>query len=245
MHAYLGLQAPDGRHESVIVVAEPELAALLFYGVTRLLPEGALRQGISFSTFEPDVSRVSTALVGTSFFKPGASELRPELYRGPGYALNSFSSRTSDRALQNGKYADVALDVLRSGRFAALDALLARFQTGDPKTVRELETLAQAEAVVPLLLAPSPPLADLSWRQNKGSFDYVSQAVAAQLAERRWRRTRAHSADRHRSALSPGGTVSQRRCKSASPGRPSLLVAGPARRLLRPAARLRAPSRGT
>ena len=53
MHAYLGLQAPDGRHESVIVVAEPELAALLFYGVTRLLPEAPCGRASAFPPSSP------------------------------------------------------------------------------------------------------------------------------------------------------------------------------------------------
>ena len=81
---------------NVVVAVEPSVAALLFYGVCRLLPESLTLHsdqapGISFSTYESFPERSMTNLVATTFFdieKP-TNDLQSEVYQ-RGFACNTF-----------------------------------------------------------------------------------------------------------------------------------------------------------
>ena len=45
----------------------------MFYGLLRLLPDGPLRDGVSFSTFEPNPDAICTTLSATVFHDPAAN----------------------------------------------------------------------------------------------------------------------------------------------------------------------------
>jgi hypothetical protein len=91
----------------VVVVVEPSVAALLFYGVCRLLPESLTvysdqAAGISFSTYEPFPERPMTNLVATTFFDIDnpTNDLPPEVYQ-RGFACNTF--RQPFKCLKDGR----------------------------------------------------------------------------------------------------------------------------------------------
>ena len=75
---------------------EPEVAALLFYGVGRLIPPGKLREAVSVSTFEASTDRLTTVLAATTFCNPPAAEFRAEALRGRGLAINTFNGLSPD-----------------------------------------------------------------------------------------------------------------------------------------------------
>ena len=52
------------------MVVEPSVAAVLFYGIFRMLPPGALRDEIGFSTFEADPDRAAAFLSATWPYDP-------------------------------------------------------------------------------------------------------------------------------------------------------------------------------
>lgn len=92
---------------SVVVAVEPSVAALLFYGVCRLLPESLTvysdqAAGISFSTYEPFPERPMTNLVATTFFdiQNPANDLPPDVYQ-RGFACNTF--RQPFKCLKDGR----------------------------------------------------------------------------------------------------------------------------------------------
>jgi hypothetical protein len=92
---------------NVVVAVEPSVAALLFYGVCRLLPESLTvysdqAAGISFSTYEPFPERPMTNLVATTFFDIDnpTNDLPQEVYQ-RGFACNTF--RQPFKCLKDGR----------------------------------------------------------------------------------------------------------------------------------------------
>jgi hypothetical protein len=59
------VQTGGGELSPVVVAAEPSVAAIVFYGIARLLPAGALRNHVSLSISGPLAGPASAALVGT------------------------------------------------------------------------------------------------------------------------------------------------------------------------------------
>ncbi len=81
------------RRERLLLAVEPSVAALLFYGVIRLLPRNGLVEQLSVSTFEPHDESSSFVLSGTDFFDPEKTDLSPNAVRG-GIAINSYSKKS-------------------------------------------------------------------------------------------------------------------------------------------------------
>lgn len=76
LRATIGILKEKERNRARLVVAvEPSVAALLFYGIFRMLPDIIVRQapGVSFSTFEPYPERAAMNLVATTFQRQEAS----------------------------------------------------------------------------------------------------------------------------------------------------------------------------
>jgi hypothetical protein len=125
--------------ETVVLAAEPGIAALLFYGVCRVLPT-SLQQpskdsgGISFSTYEPSPERPVTMLVATTLHNrdTSAADLPAELYQ-RGFACNTFRRLDEHdfrygRTTEIGDYATWVVERLTAGASGLfeVDALLAR-----------------------------------------------------------------------------------------------------------------------
>ena len=81
------------RRERLLLAVEPSVAALLFYGVVRLLPRNGLVEQLSVSTFEPHDESSSFVLSATDFFDPEKTDLSPNAVRG-GIAINSYSKKS-------------------------------------------------------------------------------------------------------------------------------------------------------
>ena len=78
---------------AVILVAEQNVAAILFYAAIRLLPE-ICRQGIGFSLYEPDPTRVPVRLVASTTFCPGQTP--GEWFESKAFVCDTFSIADSD-----------------------------------------------------------------------------------------------------------------------------------------------------
>ncbi len=89
------VQAVVDRNTSpaVILVAEQNVAAILFYAAIRLLPE-ICRQGIGFSLYEPDPTRVPVRLVASTTFSPGQTP--GEWFESKAFVCDTFSITDSD-----------------------------------------------------------------------------------------------------------------------------------------------------
>jgi len=183
------LEITGARGESLLLAIEPSAAALMFYGIIRLLPAGAIRPPCSFSTFEPNADRVGTSLAATSFYNPRKTDLRPEAYRAAGFALNTFSNRRSEpRATgmmpvpPDAQYARTMVRRLLEQGWEAVDWSLASFQSAGARSPEDLNRLAAVDNLVPALLDPRRTHLDDHWRRSAMAAGYFRQALARQLA---------------------------------------------------------------
>ena len=170
------------RRENLLLVIEPSLAALVFFGVARLLPPGEVRDSISFSTFEPNADRLPVSLAATTFHAPETTDLRPDAYRRRGYVYNTFLNRHSDHGRPEGPVGRLLVETLLAGGFGAVDQLFGGFQGSGAKTPADLELLADVHQLVGQVLDPEAPLGETRWRQSDVATRYLSQAVHLQLA---------------------------------------------------------------
>lgn len=170
------------RRENLLLVVEPAVAALLFYGVARLLPPGAVRDSLSFSTFEPNADRLPVSLAATMFHAPETTDLRPEAYRRRGYVYNTFLDRHSDHGRPEGLYGPLLVGKLLAEGFDGVDRLFSGFEAAGAQAAEDLELLADVHRLVPQVLDSEAPLDETRWRKSDVAVRYLSLAVHRQLA---------------------------------------------------------------
>jgi hypothetical protein len=179
LQAYIELGT--NRRESVLLVCEPSLAALVFYGVARLLPPGAVRSGVSFSTYEPSPDRLPVGLAATTFYDPTASDVKPDVYRRRGYVNNTYSNKRSENGRGEGSYARHLVGAVLAAGWPAIDSLLEGFAAAGCANVEELESLVETHRVAPLLLDPAAPVDSTAWAHSPAAARYLGAAVERQL----------------------------------------------------------------
>jgi hypothetical protein len=156
----------SGGRENAILAAEPAVAAVLFYGVFRLLPP-RLREGIGFSTYEAFPERPLTPLVATTFLdgEVSNSDLSPELM-GRGFACNTFRDvakfgRTQPIAADG--FVRRAIDLaLASDGWDRLDGFLTSIDALPRPDFRNLDELARIDAFLTKYLTSSHQLDDVT-----------------------------------------------------------------------------------
>jgi len=176
------LEIAPARRESLLLVIEPSAAALVFYGVIRLLPAGVVRDPISFSTFEPNADRVATSLAATSFHDPQKTDLRPEAYRSRGFALNTYSNRRSENRGPEASYARTMVRRLLARGWETVDWSRGSFEAAGAGGPEDLNALAAVDNLVPALFDPRQPPPGDDWRRRPMAADYLRQAVGRRLS---------------------------------------------------------------
>ncbi len=183
------LEAASQPRESLLLLAEPPIAVLFFYGIARLLP-AELRTALSFSTFEATADRLITALAALTFDDERAGGDVPDERYKRGFVVNTWrADRASPLRYTQGRYADLLLSPLvgRADTDAAnlaesIDHILARFQAVGVTQAAELEPLARAHAAVRQIFEPGAgPPPDDSWQKSPPQRAYVMKAVRQQL----------------------------------------------------------------
>ncbi len=168
------------RRQTLLVAVEPEAAAMLFYGVGRLLPPGVLREGVSLSTFETSTDRLTTILAATTFANPQTAEFRTDTLRGRGLALNTFAP--SPAASETGSlYADRMIRRLLDEGPEALDHRLATLAAAQPERIEKLEDFARTEQAVDMLFRSPGGSGDESWRSESSLTDYARRLTRQRL----------------------------------------------------------------
>ncbi|HVX10962.1 MAG TPA: hypothetical protein VHC22_07275 [Pirellulales bacterium] len=168
------------RRENVLLVVEPSVAALVFYGVVRLLPK-SFSDGLSFSTYEPNAERLPVTLAATTFFDPFTNDVRSDLYRRRGLVLNTFQDRVSDGGVPTGKYAHFIIERLLEEGWPTVDRLMAAFEAAGAKRPEDLELLSSTHGLAAQILSATPP-ADDTWRSSQVAVRYLSHELQFQLA---------------------------------------------------------------
>ncbi|MDB5391922.1 MAG: hypothetical protein JWM11_7568 [Planctomycetaceae bacterium] len=144
------------RRESLLIVAEPSVAALLFYGIFRLLPRSAFTEQLSFSTYQSHRDRLVTTLAATCFHEPLTTDLDDEWYssRARGAAFNTFKTDRQTPAKKTGRFASDIVARLIAGGPAAVDSLLSICSRLGIGTGDGLEGLSAIDGHVAALLNP-------------------------------------------------------------------------------------------
>jgi hypothetical protein len=119
-----GFLDPNGSpSKALLVVAEPGLAALVFFGILRLVPSLASDKELAFSTFEADVDRRRFTLTATCFQSPDRTDLPPQMYQsGAAQAVvNTFRNTRSPTSAAGTAAAQALLDTLVRHGYDTLD----------------------------------------------------------------------------------------------------------------------------
>lgn len=117
----------EGLHPpTVILAAEPNVVAILFFALLKLLPQSIARK-ISFSTYESDPFRAASTLVGTTFLQTG-TDFRDEEYQSNSLVINTFSApvfRASTGKSKPGNYVRWVVQKLVAGEQRSVQGLCA------------------------------------------------------------------------------------------------------------------------
>jgi hypothetical protein len=182
------LQVSSNERESLLLLVEPSVSVLFFYGIARLLPPG-LRAGISFSTFEANADRLATSMAAMTFDdERTGGDVPPDRYR-RGFVLNTWQGRASELQDPQARYADFVLtslvDVADSNATTlgqAIDQKLARFQAADAARASDLEEFVKAHDVAEAIVALKPNVSHEAWKKSPAQTAYVRKAVRQKLS---------------------------------------------------------------
>ncbi len=182
------LEIADQPRESLLILAEPAVAVLFFYGIARLLPP-PLRKSISFSTFETNADRLVTSLAAFTFDNERAGgDVPPERYR-RGFVVNTWEYKASELRAPQAKYADFVLGSLVNvpekdapTLARSIDDKLAHFQGCDLTRTGDLEDVVQAKTVSEQVLNLTPGVDHAAWDKLPAQRAFVRKAVRQKLA---------------------------------------------------------------
>ncbi len=176
---YMRLEVDKG--QPLWIVVEPAVAALWFYGMARLLPDGPIRTEIGFSTLETDPERAKGSLLATWCHDPQDAAARAAVLRLPGLVVNTLREPHSEKPPAALKYAAGMVKRLLEQGCEAVDRELGTFSPLGIKRTQQLESLlAVDEVVTPLLETGS--FADESWRAKPQLTQYVRLELGRRLA---------------------------------------------------------------
>ena len=146
------LQNLDGRRPGILLVAEPEIAVLLFYGIMRLLPQSMLKN-LSFSTYETELADRDVQLAATTLIDPSNHDIPPDIYK-RGCVINTF---TGESSFVNDTTDDYTALVLKktSGSLPDADQMTERMASLNTSTPETLHQLAAAERAFEVLASTS------------------------------------------------------------------------------------------
>ncbi|HVW01087.1 MAG TPA: hypothetical protein VHB77_12130 [Planctomycetaceae bacterium] len=146
----LGLNIVRG--DRLVVAVEPVLAALLFYGIARLVPFRAILERLSCSTCQSHFENAVATLSAVSFFDPQTADLTPEAYRGA--ALNTFNQKRG-QLIRSHAAADMLVErFVQRGNTSEIEQIARRAETCGVVQLSDYEEILAAHAAVPAWRAP-------------------------------------------------------------------------------------------
>jgi hypothetical protein len=175
------LESCKDRKRSALLVCEPEVAIVLFYAISRLLPSSIIGKA-SFSTFETEIhKRLPVQIAATSFWNMAAEQqIAPEVYKRQIVVNTIDKSQNEDLAnSENATYAKFIATKLVASNWADTNEILSAFEAAAPKDAAKLNRLTQAEETVQRLLqdhdVPMEHAAAKKLAQgDKAILDYVA-----------------------------------------------------------------------
>ncbi len=173
------LQPDHEPRRSLMVVAEPAVAALMFYGIARLLPAGPLREEISFSTFESDPGSARGSLVATWPSGPAAWD-GVEQSSWSGVVVNTLDDLPAEEGEQVENYARCVVADLCERGWEAVDDELAALAAEGVVRCGQLESLMSVEHAVTTLLEQGT-LPNENWRSSAAAMSYLRRELVRRV----------------------------------------------------------------
>lgn len=174
------LEVAPKQRENVLLVVEPDVAVLFFYGIARLLPDGELRQAVSFSTFEPAPERLNTVL-GATHFHDSLGDVKPDRYL-RGFVLNTFLDGKASTIRQPHPYAEMIVERLVEQGWEGVEQTFAAFHAGQGRTIQDLAELVRAREIGQQVLDPTIALPSSDWEKSDFTRRYVCKQLTTALA---------------------------------------------------------------
>ena len=174
------LTVGTARRQALLVAVEPEVAALLFYAVGRLLPPGKLRASVSMSTFEAATDRLTTTLAATTFSNPATTEFRTDALRGRGIALNTFANTSSETATSSVFATTMIRRFLEEGP-EVVDRHLTMIVASGPERIEALEDFAKTETAAAKLFQSTGGSGSAPWRAHPSLADFARRLTWERL----------------------------------------------------------------
>ena len=145
---YGALQTHDLPGENLLLVVEPAMAALLFYGIGQFFPQALFRTQ-SFSTYEPIPDRLVTKLAATTFQSPEQNDLNDAVYHSRSFVLNTWNGRTSnfDAAELTTSYVSHVWKQFLAGGLTQVKTFCSTFNSVGIATVNDLKALMDVENI--------------------------------------------------------------------------------------------------
>lgn len=180
---FLGLNLE--RRQTVLLAVEPSLAALIFYGVARLLPRTGIGEKLSFSTFESDEDRPQTALAATTFYHPQTGRLPNEASQSRGVAINTFQSNGAeiDRSSPHADFAIKMVARLVQHGFDHTDQLIKELEDAKATETADLIEMQQVTELAEQALQSAETPA-FQQRLRTLRSDRAMQALRARVGQK-------------------------------------------------------------
>jgi len=185
LRAYLGIATQT--RVSLIVVAEPEFAAFLFYAVARLLPQTGFAANLSFSTFElTSDTFFPCKLVGTTSESPETTQFTN---RTGGPILNTFTTASfssdaeltgKETAFEKSIFSNVAI---RPDEWLSwVDEDLKHIENAAPQSPAELDPSLDSARIIRTLRRPRKD-SSVAIPESKDQKAYIARTVAPHISE--------------------------------------------------------------
>lgn len=148
------LSTHDEANANLLFVAEPSVAALLFYGICLFFPQ-PLTRNLSFSTYEPLPDRLFTKIAATTFHDPEKNDLNDEIYHTRAFVLNSWNGRTSnfDPSLLTSSYVSHVWKQFQAGGLPQVQVFCRTFNAVGVTAMADLKAMMEVENVFHQILA--------------------------------------------------------------------------------------------
>ena len=174
------LEAARQPRQSLLLVMEPEVAALYFYAIARLIPHQVGKTILSLSTFEPHTDRLTTTLAATCFADNTRTDVPAEQYQ-RGHVLNSFTSRSTKWNSTATGYAAAAVRWLTDQGWTEVDRCLREFDSLKASRIDHLIELHNARGIADTLLNPQVPVSANVSNHSPLSLTFIASHITRVL----------------------------------------------------------------
>ena len=151
------LDALDDPQSRLIVLCEPEIVAILFFGIFRLIPDLQSREPCSFSTFESEPDKITSTL---SAF-PLPESLRDSYDRNRllsrGTVVDTYREEPSSDSSPNSDFSNLMVSRLLSSGWQEVEGIREGIRKAGWKRPSEWRSVISLHQAVDQLLAPDPP----------------------------------------------------------------------------------------